>query len=99
MTNTSYLRIPMHMLRYEVSDVGAFNGIPAEKMDLLWRDYTDDEIQNIIAALQFAVDHPDFDFSALDPQLNRSNAEIHAFLCKIHASICLAVEARARASR
>jgi hypothetical protein len=88
----------MQMLVYDLPDIDAFKGLPPENAELLWTDYSEEEARNIMAALQFAVDNPDFDFAALEPQLNRSNAEIHTFLCKIHTSVCLAAEARARAS-
>jgi hypothetical protein len=99
MTNVNYLRIPMHMLIYDVPDVDSFKGLPPENVDLLFTDYSAEDVQNIIAALQFAADNPNFDFSALNPELKRSNAEIHSFLCKVHDSVQMALEARTRSSR
>lgn len=96
MTDLNYLRIPMQMLRYDVLDVDAFAGLPPEKTDLLWVEYTEDELGHIVAALKFAVDHPDFDFLSLIPDLRQSNHSIHRFLCKIDVSISQAIEARKR---
>jgi len=94
MANIDYLRIPMLMLLDDSLDVGAFEGLPARSADLLWVEYTEDEVRAIAAALQFAADHPDLDLLALMPELRRTNDEIRSFLAKIHASVLKAMERR-----
>lgn len=95
MVNTNFLRIPMHMLIYDVRDVDAFQGLPPDKADLLWTEYNDEEVRQLVEALQFAADHPSFDFNALMPEIEQTNAQIHRFLCKILASLQAAMGRRA----
>ncbi|NKJ49330.1 hypothetical protein CIC12_21875 [Burkholderia sp. SG-MS1] len=59
-----------------------------------WTEYTDEEVANLVEALQFAADHPKFDFAALIPDLGQANDEIHRFLCGILASIRAAMARR-----
>jgi len=95
MVDTNFLRIPMQMLLYDVRDVGAFEGLPASNVDLLWTEYTEEEMGALVEALQFAADNPGFDFGMLMPDVKQSNDKIHSFLCKTLASIRQAVARRA----
>jgi len=70
-----------------VENVDAFEGLSAQKVASLPRDYTADEVTGIIAALRFASEHPEHDFAAMLPGVNQSNAKIHGFLVKIMNSI------------
>ena len=83
---------PVHPDRRRVLAQGIF--LPARSADLLWVEYTEDEVRAIAAALQFAADHPDLDLLALMPELRRTNDEIRSFLAKIHASVLKAMERR-----
>jgi hypothetical protein len=98
MINVSYLRIPMQMLLEPGFDVDAFAGLPPERADQLWTDYTEEEAWHILLALQFAADNPQFDFAALMPDVGQPNAKIHAFLGKVFASLREAFERRPRPS-
>lgn len=95
MANTNFLRIPMQMLLFDVRDVEAFEGLPADNADLLWTEYDDAEVRNLVAALEFAEANPAFDFRSLMPELAQSNGEIHLFLCKVLASLRAAIARRA----
>ncbi|MET0382746.1 MAG: hypothetical protein ABW032_04910 [Burkholderiaceae bacterium] len=83
----AHLRIPMTMLLRDVKDVAAFQGLPAQHADQLWAQYADEEIHDIVDALQFAADHPNLNFLSLMPEIGQPNREIHSFLCKTLASI------------
>ncbi|MEA3121335.1 MAG: hypothetical protein QOH33_883 [Paraburkholderia sp.] len=94
MVNTNFLRIPMHMLLYNVQDIDAYEGLPPRNADLLWTEYNEEEIRNLVEALQFAADNPSFDFAALMPEIEQPNHKIYLFLCKILASIRAAMARR-----
>lgn len=84
--NTSYLRIPMSML-YDIGDIEKFSGLDKENVEQLPKEYSNEELAGIFAALSFAKKNPDFDFKGLLPDISYSNHQIYDFLKKIHASI------------
>ncbi len=86
MSLTNYLRIPLSMAE-RMADIESFDGLPPENLAVLPRDYSEQEIQSITDALKFAAEHPEFDFAALLPDMPHSNAQLHAFLVKMHKSI------------
>src|SRR5437016_1015266 len=84
--NINFLRIPLNLIEH-VNDVDAFQGLSAQQLAALPRDYTPDEIAAIVAALRFASDHPEFDFVSMLPGVSQPNAKIHGFLIKILNSL------------
>lgn len=85
-TNTNYLRIPMSML-YDISRIEEFSGLSKENVDVLHKEYSQEELSGIIAGLSFAKDNPEFDFAALLPDIPFSNRQIYDFLMKIYDSV------------
>lgn len=84
----------MQILLRQNLDVHAFKELPDSNADLLWNEYTEEEVQDIVEALEFAADHPHFDFVGLIPTIRHSNQDIHLFLCKILRSIQNAAQRR-----
>lgn len=77
------LRFVLYKLFYldDVDDEQAFGDDFAE---LLRRDYTAEQIHGFVAALDWALAHPDYDFSSLLPGLRQTNAEILRYLRRVH---------------
>ena len=85
-TASPFLRIPLSMIEH-VDDLDAFQGLSAQQLAQLPKEYEPEEMEGIRTALQFAVAHPEYDFASMLPGLPHSNAEIHLFLVKIAKSM------------
>lgn len=85
MEDVNWLKIPLYKLYY-LNNVNEFIALSEEDLNRLRKEYTDEEIQRLSAALAWASKNPDYDFSSLLPNLRHKNHDIHAYLCKVYES-------------
>lgn len=85
MEEINWLKIPLYKLYY-LNNINDFSGLSDEDLKLLSKEYTDEEIQHMSAALAWASKNPDYDFSSLLPNLRHKNSDIHVYLCKVYES-------------
>ena len=77
------LRIPLYKLYY-VENIENFVCLKEDEIDGFRRDYTQQEIKDIINALKWAVENPEYDFQSLLPNLPQRNELIYKYLCRLH---------------
>ncbi|WP_323117970.1 hypothetical protein [Burkholderia alba] len=65
----------------------SFSGFDADEAAQFLDAYEPSEQAGIRSALEFAERHPDHDFAGLVPGIPYSNAQIHAFLCRLRRSL------------
>jgi hypothetical protein len=77
------LRIPLYKLYY-VDNIDKFVGLKKDEIDGFRKDYSQQEIKDIINALKWAVENPTFDFQSLLPNLPQGNELIYKYLCRLY---------------
>jgi len=77
------LRIPLYKLYY-VDNIENFVGLNKDELDGFRKDYSQQEIKDIINALKWAVENPGFDFQSLLPNLPQKNELIYKYLCRLY---------------
>lgn len=85
MENINFLKIPLYKLYY-IEDVNDFTGFDKEALDEIIAEYEPEEIEGILNSLEWANNHPDYDFSSMLPDLNHSNADIYEYVSKAYNS-------------
>jgi len=77
----SVLRIPLYKLLYleEIAEEPLTNG----ELEKLSKDYTPEEIQQIVESLRWASKHPDYPFSSLVSGIKFSDREAYRFLANL----------------
>jgi len=84
--NLDYLGVPMTLLPY-LHDLDDFPGIPPEGIELLRGDYSAEQFQAIVEAMQFVIANPEMDLFSKMPGLRHSNEQIYAYLAKFLQSV------------
>jgi hypothetical protein len=87
------LRIPLYKLFY-IDDLQNFYGFSLEELKQFHIDYTKDEREHIITALEWAVNNPKFDFRSLLPGLQQPNESIYRYICILHKQLYSSTENR-----
>ena len=82
---TNFLRIPLGMLYY-LEDLQSFRGLPKATIKGMPKSYTSTEMDELIKVVRWAVEHPDFDFHSMFPQLKYTNEQIYGYLCLVDKS-------------
>lgn len=77
------LRIPLYKLYY-VDNIDNFVGLDKDELNAFREDYSQQEIEEIINALKWAVENPEFDFQSLLPNLLQKNESIYQYLCRLN---------------
>jgi len=81
--DTKLLRIPLYSAT-SLEHLESFERLAPSDLELLRTACSPDELRGLVAALRFAQANPQFDFRPFArPELAASNAQIHAFLCKV----------------
>lgn len=81
-----FLRISVALMD-EMADPLQFSGLTPEGRERFQSGYTESELAGIRSGLDFALENPGYDFASLVPGIEYSNAEILAFLTKLHRSL------------
>lgn len=88
MVNMAFLRIPLMMLD-DIGDIENFQGLGPENVSNFHKEYTPQEVGDILESMKLATSQPEFDFTPFMPSdVGYSNAQVHTFLSKIYASLC-----------
>lgn len=88
-----WLRIPLYRLIYE-KDLEYFNGLNNDELKNNYSHFSNEELKNILEAIKWGVENPEFDFSSLLPYLNQSNKDIYNYLCIMYKQISSLAEER-----
>ena len=81
-----FLRIPLYKLIY-VENIQDFSGLKESEIKQFYIDYTSEEVENIMNALEWGIENQDFDFRSLLPDLRHSNESIYRYIVKIQKQI------------
>ena len=84
------LRIPLYRLIYD--DLENFNGLEENELKNGYRHYSHQVLNDIINALKWGVENPEFDFRSLLPGIRPSNKDIHNYICILYKQLLLYAE-------
>lgn len=83
---TKWLKIPLYKLYY-LDDASNFLGLNNADLELLRTQYSEEEIEHILASLAWAGKNPEYDFASLLPNLRHKNPDIYMYLRKVYESL------------
>lgn len=84
--HVQFLRIPLYKLNY-IENIDAFSGLNDSEIKQIYIDYTSEEVESIMNALEWGVENHDFDFRSLLPDLKHSNDSIYRYIVKLQKQI------------
>ena len=84
---------PLYKLYY-LDDVSNFPGLSHEDLKLLRTEYSEEEIEHILASLAWAGKKPEYDFASLLPNLRHKNPDIYMYVRKVYESLIVVQKGR-----
>lgn len=75
-----FLRIPLYKLYY-IDTLDDYSGLTDSEIQVFCSEYSESVANNILRALEWGVNNPNYNFSSLLPNLKFSNKDIYRYIC------------------
>ena len=79
------LRIPLYGLIYD--NIENFDGYKEDELINIYKHYSDQVLNDIISALKWSIENPEFDFRSVLSGIKPSNKDIYNYICILYKQL------------